>query len=182
MANILAFMPTGQLLAAEIFALWREHTAEDGRLEECATTGAGLGLTVYNRAFLAKSYVAGFSAIMLATVEHFSTVEFARVVISNGRVAMRAADRVAKVVAATAFTFAEQLTLERVVGFLMTLNFSSLRTAATSLIYNYSASGTRTFVTAARTDMTTFQLLTAGHAAYRDGVSTGLTILWISSQ
>lgn len=71
MTNVLALMTAWQFFVADVVALRNYSPADDGRLEEGQSAGAGLRLAVDDWALLAKTHMAGLSALMFFAVEHF---------------------------------------------------------------------------------------------------------------
>ena len=181
MADVLAAMPATQLLITRIIAFRHQSPANDWRFERSAAARTGLRLTVYYWTPLAQTHMACLTALVLPAVEHFGAVELAGVVVGDGRVAVRTADRVADVVAATPLPLAHQLALENVVGFLVALDLAGLRAAGTVLLDDNFAGRTGPLVAAARADVAAVQLATAGHAADRDGVRAALAEVRVSS-
>ena len=180
-ADVLAAMPATQLLITRIIAFRHQGSANDWRFERSAAARTGLRLTVYHWTPLAETHMAGFTALVLPAVEHFGAVELAWVVVGDGRVAVRTADRVADMVAAAPLPLAHQLALENVVGFLVALDLAGLRAAGTVLLDDNLAGRTGPLVAAARADVAAVQLATAGHAADRDGVRAALAEVRVSS-
>lgn len=180
-ADVLAAMPASQLLITRIIAFRHQGSAYDRRFERSTAARTGLRLTVYHWTSFAETHMTGFTALVLPAVEHFGAVELAGVVVGDGRVAVRTADRVADVVAAAPLPLAHQLALENVVGFLVALDLAGLRAAGTVLLDDNLAGRTGPLVAAARADVAAVQLATAGHAADRDGVRATLAEVRVSS-